>query len=336
MCLVVGEEEYLSSRVVRALRDAALQGGVPGLNDEEFRAGETGVETVLGVARTMPMMARRRFVLVRQLERWEGRGEASKGAGGEAFDRLAEYAASPAPDTVLVLVGTKIDRRRRLVTAAKKGGWLVTCEPLSRRDLPRWIDGFAAECGGRLATGVAELVAELTGPELAPVVDAVERLVLYAGAREVTEDDVGECLVRIRPTEVWALTDAVGRRDLARALSALDRVYDPRDAGRLVGVLAWSTRQLVRFEAALRHGATPPEAAQLAGAPPFKARELADQVRRTTPAALEAWLETLGRVDLGLKGGTKRPAKAVFESAIMSACQHRTALGRRRGAPNAP
>ncbi len=327
--LVVGEEAYLRDRVVRALREAALAGSVPGLNDDQLDAGDAGADQVLGVARTMPMMAPRRLVIVRSIERWEVKSERrATGKTGtsprlDPFAALGEYVESPSPDCVLVLVGGKLDRRRKLVARAKKEGWMVACDPLSRRELPQWVRDFAAEQGGTMGQDVADLVAELTGPELGPVVDAVERLVLYAGPRAVTEDDVSACLVKLRPTEVWALTDAIGRRDLAAALGALHAVFDPRDAGRLVGVLAWSTRQLLKFEAALSGGAPPDDAARQAGAPPFKARELAEQVRRGSRESLESWLQVLARVDLGLKGGSKRPARAVFEHAIMQACAPR-------------
>jgi DNA polymerase-3 subunit delta len=154
------------------------------------------------------------------------------------------------------------------------------------------------------------------------VADAVERLCLYAGeGAEVTEEHVAECLVRLRTATIWELVDAVGRRDVGRALTTLHDVYDPQDRGiRLVGVLAWSARQLVKFESATRAGLAPEEAARRAGAPPFKARELARQARRIPRAELERWLETLSGVDLALKGGSKRPAKAVLEHAILELC----------------
>ena len=42
--LLVGEESYLEGEVVRALKQAALAGGVPGLNDEYLQAGEVPVD----------------------------------------------------------------------------------------------------------------------------------------------------------------------------------------------------------------------------------------------------------------------------------------------------
>jgi DNA polymerase III subunit delta len=318
--LVVGPEQYQQSLVVRALRDAALQGGTAGLNDDQWTAGEVGVDVVIGAARTLPMMAPRRWVLVRSLERWEPKGDAGKSA--DALDRLCEYAKNPSPSTVLVMTAAKLDSRRRLMQLAKKEGFAVGCEALSQHALTAWIEREARERGQRLGPGVAELIAELAGPELSSVADALERVCLYAGAEsEVTEEAVGECIVKLRPASVWELVDAVGRRDLGGAMKALASVYDPSDRGlKLVGLLAWSARQLLRFQSAIGQKLSPAEAAKRAGAPPFKARELSAQARRVPRAALERWLETLSRVDLALKGGSKRPPRAVLEQAIVSMC----------------
>ncbi len=327
--VVVGEEPFIATRVLTALRTAALDGATPGLNDEQMTAGEATVDAVLSSARTLPMFCKRRLVVVKAVERWEG---TAKGKGGDAFERLTEYLASPTVSTVLILSAAKLDKRRRLYTSAQKAGCLVSCEPLSRGELPRFVERAAKARGNTLAHGVAELIAELAGPELSRVSDALERVCLFVGeGAEVTEDAVAECVVRVRPSTVWELVDAVGRRDAGQALSILDRVYDPQDRGlRLVGVLAWSARQLLRFEAAVSEGARPEDAAKRAGAAPFKARELAAQVKSLPRAELEQWLLLLAGVDGALKGGSKRPPRAVLEYAILSLCRPKP-----RRSPNA-
>lgn len=320
--LIAGDEPYLERLVLAELKRAALAGGVPGLNDEHLTAGEASIERVLSAARTLPMMGKRRLVLVRGLERWEPReGQESSGKEREQpLDRLAEYTKAPSPTTVLLLVGSGLDKRRRLVTQARSAGFLVNCEPLERAALPGFIEREVRERNARIAPDVADLVAELAGPELSQVADAVDRLTLFVGQDgDITEDAVAECVVRLRPSTVWELVGAVGRRDLGAALRALDQVYDPADRGlRLVGVLAWSTRQLIRFEAAQRAGANPSEAAARAGAPPFKARELAQQLKGLDTADLERFLLKLAELDGDLKGGSKRPPKASLEHTILA------------------
>jgi DNA polymerase-3 subunit delta len=331
--LVAGEEAYLASSVVLALKAAAIKGGVPGLNEDQFQAGEADVEHVLAAARTLPMMAKRRFVLVRGLERWEPKagGREGKVTDKDPFERLLDYAKAASPSTVLVLHGAGVDKRRKLYTVARSEGFLVACEPLARHDLPHWIERRVAERGCKISQSVADLLAELSGPELAAVADAVERLCLYVGdGGEIVEDTVATCIVRLRSTSVWELVAAVGRRDAGAALAALADVYDPQDRGlRLLGVLAWSTRQLLRFESALRGGASPDQAAIRAGAPPFKARELSQQVKALPRADLERWPELLARLDLELKGGSRRPPQAVLESAILRLCRSQGTAQRR-------
>jgi DNA polymerase-3 subunit delta len=324
--LVSGNEPYTASEVVRALCKAALAGAVPGLNDDQFDAAERRVDDALSAARTLPMMAKLRLVVVRQLERWEPRSnnsdeEPSRSNAADPFEKLLEYTKAPSPTSVLVLVGSGLDKRRRLMQAALKEGFLVSCEPLGRTELPSFIERLASERSQAFAPGVADLVAELAGPELAPVADAVDRLCLYAGAGQtVTEEMVGECVVRLRTKTVWELTSAVARRDAGAALSALADVFDPSESVRLIGLLAWSARQLVRFEAALRDGATPGEAAQRAGAPPFKARELEQQVRAVPRGVLEGWLDRLCEMDRNLKGGSRLPARTILERGVLELC----------------
>lgn len=315
--LVLGEEPLLARAVITALKTATLDGGVPGLNEDQLTAGECQVEAALQAAQTLPMMAKRRWVLVRSVERWES-GAEGKGKVSP-LDRLADYVKAPSASSTLVLVATKLDNRRRLVTAAKADGCVVECDALPPKRLPSWIEREVRERGCTLTPAVADLIADLAGPELGPVADAVERLCLYVGnGGEVTEEAVGECVVRLRLATIWKLVDAFTARDAPGALAALADLYDPSDRGiRLVGTLARSTRQLLRFESALRAGARPAEAAQAAGLPPFKADQVARQVKQLSRLELERWLEILRETDRNLKGGSRRPQQAVLEHALL-------------------
>jgi DNA polymerase-3 subunit delta len=329
--LVLGEERLLVDRVVAAVRDAAAVGGIAGFNEDKFTAGEAKIEAILGACKMLPMMAPRRTVFVRGLDRWEKKEGEEEAAPAKPtkkgrpelspLDELADYTKDPPPSTVLLLVAPKLHGQRRLVTAAKKGGFLVACEPLAREQLPRWIANAAREKGHAISPEVAELLAEIAGPELGYVSDAIERLSLYVGAKgEITEDAVAVCVTRVRQSSVWELLDVVTRRNIGRALAVLADAYDPRDGGlRLLGALAWSIRQLVKFDSALRAGADPRDAAQRAGMSPFKAQDAMRTVRAVPPGTLPMWLRLLAETDLALKG-SRRPGQAVLEAMLIEMC----------------
>ena len=297
--LVLGEERVLAERVVAALRKAALAGGLPDFNEDVMSAGEADIDRVMNAVRTAPMMAPRRLVIVKAVERWEDaagdKGKASSHSSLDAFERIAAYAANPLSSACLVLVASKLDGRRKLASLGRSKGFTVSCEPVPRSALPRFIQREARERGHQIPDDVADLLAEVAGPELGAVLDAIERLSLYAGkGAPIAENDIATCVTRIRPSSVWELVSAVGRRDAGTALAVFADVYEPQDRGLpLVGLLAWSTRQLLKFSSAMRGGASLEAAAKTAGAPPYRARELAAQVKKIPDRDLERWLAVL-------------------------------------------
>jgi DNA polymerase III subunit delta len=323
--IVTGEEQFLRDQVVKELRAAALGGGVPAFNEDKFTAGEASVDKVLAAVRTVPMMAPKRFVWVRGAERWDaGEGaEESDSKKESPLDRLADYAAAPIDSTCLVISSTKLDGRRRLSTFARKQGFVVSCEPIGGGALVAWIVDQAAARGNPMARDVAELVAEIAGTDLARLSDVLERLSLFAGpGAPITEDAVGECVARVKTADTWALVDAVGKRDLAGALRLLADVYDSRDRGLpLLGALAWSIRQLAKFQIALEGGASMDEAARRAGIfPAFRAREVAQKAKALRAKELERWLLVLAETDVALKS-SRRPPDAILEDMITRLCR---------------
>ncbi len=330
--LVVGEERMLRDQVIAAITKAALAGGLPDFNHDKFTAGESDVEKVLGATRTVPMMAKKRVVFVRGLERWDtargdggGEDDASSNKTVPPLDRIAEYAKAPIDSTTLLLVAQKIDGRRKLMTFAKKQGFVVDCAQIEARQLPGWIRARAKLKGHTIAPEVCDLIAEIAGPDLSYLDDVLERLSLYVGKdHPITEEAVGVNVTRVRFADTWNLVDAASSRDLGRVLALLADVYDPRDRGLpLIGAIAWSLRQLLKLQSALEQGANIDEAARRSGIyPAFRARDQQQKLKTAKLSAreLERWLLIVQETDLALKS-SRRPADAILEDMFTRMCR---------------
>jgi DNA polymerase-3 subunit delta len=318
--VVTGDDTHLVQAVTSAIRQGAETGPAVGFNDDKFVAAETAASTVVNAAQTAAMMARQRLVVVTGVERWDTKAKEGKRAG--PLDELANYAIDPMPSTVLVIVATKINGSRKLMRAAKKGGWLVSCQSPSQRELPGWIRNRCKTLGHPVAGQVAAALAELVGPELGPVADALERLSLYVGpGQAITEEALTEVVTRVRQETVWALVDALGARDVGAALRALEDAYDTRDGGLpLLGAVAWRVRQLLKFQAALLRGDSRDNAAKAAGVPPFRAGAVAQTLRGLSPRKLEGWLLLLAEADLALKG-SRRGGSDVLATMLIAMCR---------------
>lgn len=329
--LLTGEERLLRDQALAAITKAALAGGLAELNLDKFTAGETGIDKVLSATRMVPMMAKRRVVVVRGLERWDS----ASAAGGDAddgqadlralppLDRLGEYAKAPIDTTCLVLVAEKLDGRRKLVTLAKKGGFQVDCATVDGQKLPGWIAARADQKGHTIDRDVCELIAQIAGPDLSYLDDVVERLSLYVGVgNPITEEAVATCVTRVRLADTWKLVDAASTKDLGKVLALFADVYDPRDRGLpLVGAIAWSLRQLLKLDSALREGASIDEAARRAGIyPAFRARDHAKKLKAFRPRELERWLVVVQETDVALKS-SRRSADAILEEMFTRLCR---------------
>jgi DNA polymerase-3 subunit delta len=317
--LLTGEERLLRDQALDAIVKNALAGGLSEFNLDKFTAGETHVDKVLSATRTVPMMAKKRVVVVRGLERWDSESSSDD----PPLDRIAEYAKEAIDSTCLVLVAEKIDGRRKLMTLAKKAGFLVDCATVDSRQLPGWIKARAKAKGHTIDSDVAELIAEIAGPELSYLDDVLERLSLYVGANApITEDAVTVCVTRVRLADTWKLVDAASTKDLGKVLALFADVYDPRDRGLpLIGAIAWSLRQLLKLQSALESGAGIDEAARRAGIyPAFRAREHAQKLKAFRPRELEKWLVIVQETDFALKS-SRRSADAILEEMFTRMCR---------------
>lgn len=328
--LVIGEEVVLQQGVVKALRAAAMKDGIEGLNEDLFTAGEgdlrDAAESPIGAARMMPMMARRRFVLVRGLERWEAKEDKAaeketekKGKVRAPLDDLADYAKEPADHCVMVLVAQKLHGQRRLVTLAKKSGFLVACEAVPPRELPRFIEARAKELGHVIDREAAGDLAAMVGPDLGTVFDALERLSLYVGPEgRITEGAIADVITRVRPATSWNLVDAIFQRRLGAALALVAELEADADL-MVLGSIASSVRQAIKFDGLVQAGESVDAAAQKAGVQPWKVDALRAQLRRLEPGALHRWIDRIAETDRALKG-SKRPGTSVLETLVIDLC----------------
>lgn len=313
--VLLGAERFLVERAIGLLRAATLGDGPPGFNDDVFHGGAAlSGQRIVAAAKTLPMMARARFVLVRDVDKLPASEQ----------QLLAEYVAAPVDSACLVLVAEKLNGATRLAKAAKKAGAIVEALPLKGAALTRFAKDESAARGHAITPRAAEALVESVGDDLAAVDDALERLSLYVGAgAKIDVGAVEACVTRVAADSIWDLVDAVAMRDEKRALAAAGSLLDAREEPlRILSMLARQLRIVARMRDALRAGRQGRDAALEAGAPPFKARELTQAVGRFTAWHLAFAFDTLADADLALKG-SKRPGELVLEEAVLALCAAR-------------
>jgi DNA polymerase-3 subunit delta len=305
--LIVGSERLFIDRAVSALRRASVAQG-DGWNEEVFQGKGCSAARVIDAARTLPMLGRARFVLVRGVNE----------LADKELERLAEYLAAPVDSCCLVLTAEKLDGRSKLMRAARQKGLLCEAQPLKLAAMRGFAAREATRRDLRLDDAAAAALVDCVGTDVSALSDALERLSLYVGLNQpITLAAVEACVSRVRVESIWALVDAVSARDRRTALKAAGSLLDDREPPlRILAMVVRQLRLLGRARQALDQGASPDAAAAAAGAPPFKARELAFAARRMSMPELRRAFRILSEADLAQKGG-KCPPDLALEGAIM-------------------
>ncbi len=311
MCVIVGSERVLAERAVAALRAFALGDGPPGFNDDLFQGQGLSAQAVIAASRTLPMMAQRRLVLVRSLD----------AVSASELEALIGYVQKPCPETLLVLVGEKLDGRGKFARAARDAKAWFEAEPPKQHEMAQLAEREARARGHRLSGEAAEALADFLGADLSALDDALERLSLFVGeGQDIELEHVGRCVAHARIESVWSLVDAVGQRDAKRALSAAASLLSDREPPlKILALIARQLRSVAKMRDALKSGLGGQEAAQKAGVPPFKAREMAQSVKRFDDARLTHAFRLIAEADLALKG-SKIPGPRVLERTLLGLC----------------
>jgi DNA polymerase-3 subunit delta len=294
--LLAGDEPLLRDDALEALRVAVLGDGASDFDFDRLEGSGTKPAALLDAVETLPVLARRRLVIVNEPEARRGARGLTEGIP-ETVERVGVGGTC-----VLAVAAAKADRRARWVKAF--GDAVVECAaPTRSREIAAFIRGEAERQGVRLGRGVAELLADRTGPQLLLLRNEIAKLALLAGeGKSVTREHVAAGTASLAEAPIWDLTDAIGEGRAADALGVLGKLLSAGAPGPVVlGSLTSHFRRLMR----VAHGAA------VAG-PPFVRKKLETQARRYGPRRLRGSLDALHQTDLALKGaGALRPELAL-------------------------
>lgn len=198
-----------------------------------FYAEETPVGAIVMDAQTLPFLAERRVVYVRNAERYNS--EAAAGA-------MLSYLDSPNESTVLLLMAHKIDKRTKFYKACKKAGEVIECPALDERAVMQWVQDEIKTHEKTIDNAALRVMIDRTGNHLSDVQNALSLVVNYVGQQSdrITSADVQAACADVAEEEIWALTDAIAQSRSGDALVALRRLTDlGKHPDEMIGTINW-------------------------------------------------------------------------------------------------
>jgi len=335
VCLFLGQEGWNRKRCREALI-AAL--GAPERQD----ASQNTLAALVDDARSMSLFASERFIFVSNAEAAMPRSSRAAAAAAESEEEedreapaaaggagpLDAYVSDPTPGVTLVFEASRwdfegddkarTDRVRKFYSAIPD---VVEFRRFSLDDARMETDRIAKAADVKLDPAAAQALVEALAGDVGRIAVEIEKLALYG--KPVSAEDLPNLVPDARQSTIFALVNALGRRDRARALDALDALV--REGEYLPLALTFLATQfrmaLAAKEANLRSAGQVQGHFQKSGIPMWgsRAEQVAQTATRFSKDHLERGLRLIFEADRDLRSA--RPDdRTVVENFVVKLC----------------
>ena len=307
-----GEETYLRDAAKDQIVEAALTGTLlREFNDSAFDLLTDDIRDAIAAAEQLPLMSGRRVVVVKNLNKLEGRKKFDEEEDGDvslAAQVLIDYLQRPVATSVVIFTSDDIDKRRKyakllLASAAYE------FKPLQQKELPAWIRDYLRGLDTEIDSAAVGILTAALASDLVTVKNELNKLVAAAlPSRRITVDLVEQLSRRSREHMNWDLTDSIVSRNRRQALRVLRNLLDDgAEPVLLTAVIAGTFRRMGLAKELSIRGASSGEIFSEVRVPPFKQRDYLAMLNRIDPHKLSQMIQRIAETDLAIKTSKATP-----------------------------
>ena len=188
---------------------------------------DTSGEAVVALCNAGSLFGDARLVIA---EGVDGRRDADRRlkGGWKAADigAVTSYLASPAPETVLALVGEDVKKTTALWKACKKSGDVLEYG-VEKKAIQGWVAAQFQQRGVQAEPEACALLVQLVGAEdLHALAAEIDKLSTWAAGEPIGEREVELLSAAVADVPIFKLTDAWAGRDAARSLEASETIFE--------------------------------------------------------------------------------------------------------------
>jgi len=308
--LFFGEETYLMREYTTTLIERILGAAPRDFNCDVFSVDNSPLEEALSIARTLPMMATHRVVVLHGLQQLRKAD----------WLQLEHYLEEPSASTALICSSSASDLKKfpaslwqRVVT--------VECSRLEGAKLHDWVRHTLTQHGHRITSEALQVLLHEQEPDLQTIVQEIDKLCTYVGEGQgITLNDVQEVTSTSRLQSIFALSDALGTRQVGPAFTVVGSLLNQGEPPLVI--LSMMVRHVRLLWSIKQFGPQPRDMTSIAktfGLPVAVCRQLSAQSQHFSAAHLRQLYAAALDADLAFKTSNK-PPRAILEELILHVC----------------
>ncbi|MBQ1555431.1 MAG: DNA polymerase III subunit delta [Clostridia bacterium] len=302
--LLCGDDAYLRRRALDALKAAYLPDVLPEFNYTEFDGSTCSVEEIAAAAETLPMMAPRRMVLVKDLD--------AAAIGATEYRKLEALLGAPYDTCVLIFFNVSVktsakagDKQGAMRNLIKKQCTVVNCKTPSAAEIADILTAAAKENGASLSRADASYMVERCGTDITNLLSEIAKLTAMYGGK-ITRAAIDRHTTQSLDVKAYLLASNVIAGKRRDAFGILEDLFAERtEPVAVLAIMAGSFIDLYRAKLAAADRKTADDMPALFG-DEYKGKEKRlsfafRDSRRYSPELLRQWCLLLCRTDAQLK-----------------------------------
>ena len=308
-----GEDTFSSNEAFESLLSNMGSPELRQSNFAEFDAGNVDPALFAATAQAIPFLAERRIILVRGLLNKPGEQKSGRRRSRKAIQDLnsdpwakiiATFSELP-PTTDVIFVENRLSKDNVMLKVLEEYAVVQEFPALRGDQLGNWISKRIKQKGNSISKAALLLMMEIIGSNLWAMESELEKLSIYCGADEVTEEDVRTLISSSREATIFALVDAILEKRTGKAMGFMDDLTNHgATASYILTMVARQVRLLVLAQELVRNKVSQNEwGSRLGINQDFVLKKITQQARQYSSAQLRDLYHLMLETDLAIKLG---------------------------------
>ncbi|KAA3610630.1 MAG: DNA polymerase III subunit delta [Calditrichaeota bacterium] len=206
---LAGAENYLIDKYTEKIISIGVPTDLREFNLDLLYGTDVNARRVIDIASSYPMMAEKRLVIIRDFNKMTPTDQ----------KLIVEYAEKPNKSTTLVLIARTADLRSKALKDLQKLAAFVSCKTLYENQVVQWIEKEIKSLGYHINPDASAFLALQVGTNLQELKNEIDKITLFLGdEKNITQEVVAEVAGVRKEHTIFALQNALGRRDLKQSL----------------------------------------------------------------------------------------------------------------------
>ena len=311
--LFAGPEQYIADMMVGNLIKAAVSEGMHQLNVMSFSEKDTEISEIIEICRQLPMMSAYRVVVVRE------EVGLMRTSGKETVEAFSDYLSKPEPTTILIVLDSKPDKRKKIYKQFIKNGELVNFEKLSLVELENWMAMRLKRENKTISSRALRHAIERSRYLQSENVNVemmdhwTAQMIDFAGSESSVSIDTVEAVIpEAIDDNIFKMIDAAIGGETGQALQMLDLFYHQGESPfGVFGLMTGQIRTMTEVGMLSERRISVSQIAKQLKRPLFVVKKMAQRCRQMGLLPLKKMMITLADLDLSMKTGKIDPELAI-------------------------